>query len=167
MSVTEEELGVVERIEGGAVRARLERLFEADQAAVWAALTEPGQLAQWLAPGEIALFKGGPAKLDFVDSGIVIDSTVAAVDPPRLLQYSWSGPGEPERPLRWETAEAGDGSTRLTLTVTIPAGEDAAKACAGFVAHLQMLAAALYGAPMKFPFDVYKAAREAYKARLL
>jgi len=164
MTWTDEELGAVERTEG-VVRARLERLMEAGQDEVWAALTEPGQLAQWLAPGEIALEPGGPAKLDFVDSGIVIDSTVAAVEAPRLLEYSWSGPGEPERPLRWETSEEG-GSTRLTLTVTVPEGEDAARAFAGWVAHLEMLAAALMGVPMKFPFDRFKAAREAYRERL-
>jgi len=165
MSWTEDELGALERVDGG-VRARLERLIEIDQDAVWAALTDPAQLAQWLAPGEIALEAGGAAKLDFVDSGIVIDSVVTAVEAPWLLEYSWSSLGEPDRPLRWETRDE-DGSTRVTLTVTVPEGEDAARACAGWVAHLEMLAAALFGAPMKFPFDRFKAAREAYNARLL
>ena len=41
-----------------------------------------------LAPGEIELRKGGSAKLDSVDSGIVIDSTVSECEVPRLLEYS-------------------------------------------------------------------------------
>ena len=56
--------------------------------------------------------------------------------------------------------------THLTLTVGIPAGEDAAKACAGFEGHLEMLAAALEGVPIKFPFDVFLAARKAYGQQL-
>ncbi len=52
------------------------------------------------------------------------------------------------------------------LFVAVPEGEDAARACAGWVAHLEMLHAALFGVPMKFPFDRFKAAREAYKERL-
>src|SRR3990167_8599049 len=54
---------------------------------VWAALTEPDRLAQWLAPGRIELREGGVARLDFADSGIVIDSTVTAVEPMRRLEY--------------------------------------------------------------------------------
>ena len=97
------------------------------------------------------------------DSGIVIDSKVSAFDPPRLLEYSWSGPGEPERPLRWEL-EPEDGGTRLALTVSILDNEDIARTCAGWEAHLMMLHAALEGVPMKFPFDRFKATREQYKA---
>ena len=80
-----------------------------------------------------------------------------------MIEYSWSAPGEPERPVRWEVA-AKDGGTKLVLTVRIPDSEDIAKSCAGWEAHLQMLLAALDGAPIKFPFDRFKAAREAYKS---
>ena len=164
MSWTDEELGTLERVPGG-VRGRLERVIEHSPDEIWAALTDPTQLPQWLAPGEIALTPGGAARLNFIDSGTVIDSVVTAVEAPRLLEYSWSSPGEPDRPVRWETTPEGD-ATRVNLTVTIPEGEDAGRACAGWVAHLEMLAAALEGAPMKFPFDRFKAAREVYKARL-
>ena len=42
-------------------------------------LTDPQRLAEWLAPGTIALEPGGAAKLNFTDSGTVIDSTVTAM----------------------------------------------------------------------------------------
>ena len=90
---------------------------------------------------------------------------VLAFEPLKLLSYSWSHVGEPERPLRWELEAVGS-DTRLVLTVGIPAGEDAAKACAGFEGHLEMLAAALEGVPIKFPFDLFLAARAAYRAQL-
>lgn len=151
--------------EGPMVVATLRREIAADPQAVWTALTAPEQLPQWLAPGTIELRPGGAVRLDFGDSGVVVDSTVSAVEPGRLLEYSWSGPGEALRPVRWEI-EAKECGTRLTLTLTLPASEDVARSCAGWEAHLEMLAAALEGVPIKFPFESFKAAREAYKAQL-
>ena len=157
----DEDLGTLRKV-GDRLEGRIERLIEHDQQAVWNMLTVPERLAEWLAPGTIELRRGGAAKLNFTDSGIVIDSEVTEYDPPRLLEYSWSGPGEPLRPLRWELAPAESG-TRLTLTVSIPANEDIARTCAGWEAHLMMLAAALEGVPIKFPFDRFKTTREQYK----
>jgi uncharacterized protein YndB with AHSA1/START domain len=158
------ELGTIRRTRG-AFEAQFERFLEHDQNTVWSMLTDPARLPEWLAPGELSQRKGGPAKLTFADSGTVIDSTVSAIDAPRLIEYSWSGPGEPERPVRWETTAQRDG-TRVTLTVRVPDTEDIARTCAGWDAHLLMLLAAIDGAPIKFPFDRFKAARESYKARV-
>ena len=66
--------------------------------------------------------------------------------------------------MRWETFAQG-GGTRLVLTLRIPQTEDIARSCAGWEAHLLMLHAALEGVPIKFPFDRFKATREAYKSR--
>jgi len=150
---------------GELIEARLTALIDDHLERVWAALTEPGELVQWLAPGAIELRPGGAVKLDFADSGIVIDSQVTAVKPLHLLEYSWSGPSEPVRPVRWELEPVGP-MVRLTLTLGVPASEDVARSCAGWAAHLEMLVAALAGIPIKFPFEVFKAARETYKSRL-
>lgn len=147
------------------MEVRLSRVFDDDVERVWAALTEPQHLVQWLAPGEIELCAGGAARLNFTDSGIVIDSTVTAIEPLHLLEYSWSGPGEPHRPVRWEIQPEGE-AVRLDLTLVLPADEDAGRACAGWAAHLEMLAAALAGVPMKFPLEIFKEARDAYRAQL-
>jgi len=162
MSDDDAELGTIKRTRG-CFEARLERFLEHDQTSVWAMLTDPARLPEWLAPGELSQRKGGPAKLNFPESGTIINSTVSAIDAPRLIEYSWSGPGEPERPVRWETV-AQDGGTRLILTLRIPDTEDIARSCAGWEAHLQMLLAAVEGVPIKFPFERFKATRESYKA---
>lgn len=94
------------RREGGYVEARFQQHSTMAAGAVWRFLTEPGPLAQWLTPGEIELRVDGRVKLDFIASGIPIDSRVKACEPLRLLEYSWSGAGEPERPLRWRLAPA-------------------------------------------------------------
>jgi uncharacterized protein YndB with AHSA1/START domain len=161
-SLQDQELGTIKRADG-----RFEaRITRDDAAAVWKMLTESSLLPQWLAPGELSQHKGGPAKLDFPESGINVDSVVTAIDPPRLIEYSWSGKGEVERPLRWEIVPA-PGGTQLTLSLSIPDSEDVARTCAGWEAHLEMLAAAMEGVPIKFPFERFKTARDAYRALLV
>lgn len=151
---------------GDGYASTLERTYAGhDCAAVWHMLTDPASLAQWIAPGTIEARVGGRAHIDFQDSGILIDSVVTAFDPPHVLAYSWSSGDQPLRPLRFGLAAVADG-TRLALTVGTPAGEDPAKACAGFEGHLEMLAAALEGVPIKFPFDLYKSARAGYARQL-
>lgn len=156
--------GTITRTRTG-FEGRLQRRYPHPPDALWAMLTTPAEFAKWIAPGTMALKKGGRVHIDFADSGTVIDSTLTEYEPQRLLEYSWSSGDEPPRPLRWELAADGDG-TRLTLTVHTPAGEDAAKACAGFEGHLDMLAGALEGVPIKFPFDHFVAARKAYSQML-
>ena len=150
---------------GDVTEARLSRVLDDSLDRVWAALTESEELVKWLAPGSVELSVGGAAKLNFTDSGIVIDSKVTEIEPLSVLEYSWSGPGEPARPLRWEIRPKGD-EVQLDLSLRLPAGEDAGRACAGWDAHLEMLAAALAGVPIKFPFELFKAARDAYRAQL-
>ncbi len=162
MTQDNEKLGTINSV-NGRYEARLERFLAHDQLVVWAMLTEPERIMEWLAPGEIELRKGGAAKLNFTDSGTVIDSTVSEFEPPSLLEYSWSSPGKPTRPVRWETAPV-TGGTRLTLTLQIPEDEDIARSCAGWEAHLMMLLAAIEGVPIKFPFERFQATREAYKS---
>jgi uncharacterized protein YndB with AHSA1/START domain len=132
---------------------------------VWAALTKPEIRVQWLAPGTIELRRGGAAKLAFEDSGIVIDSKVTACQPLSLLEFSWSGPGEPERPVRFELEPIGP-AVDLTVTISVPTEEDAGRACAGWAAHLEMLITTLAGVPTKFPFELFKAARGLYRMQL-
>ena len=160
MSDVNRELSTIEKT-GGVWRATLKRHLGQDRTDVWASLTNPARFVDWLAPGEIELKEGGDAKLNFVDSGIVIDSKVSAFEEGAVLEYSWSSADEPDRPVRYELADRDDG-TALTLTLTMPDDEDIAKSAAGWEAHLMMLMAALEGVPVKFPFERYQSTRGAY-----
>ena len=164
MTDQNEALGSIEHRDD-CYHARLERTLSHSPAAVWAMLTDPAKMIDWLAPGEIELKDGGAAKLNFVDSGIVIDSTVSAFEPERILEYSWSSPGEPQRPVRYEIEPLG-AETRLILELTTPDDEDIARSCAGWEAHLMMLLAAIEGVPIKFPFERFVATRESYNQLL-
>jgi uncharacterized protein YndB with AHSA1/START domain len=162
MADDDTELGTIRRL-GNMFEATIVRSFDHDQPTLWAMLTDPAKLPLWLAPGALSQRKGGAAQLNFPESGINVDSLITEIEPPRLIEYSWSSPGQPQRPLRWEILPAAGGA-KLTLTLRIPENEDIARTCAGWDAHLDMLAAALEGVPIKFPFERFKAAREAYKA---
>ncbi|MEO8839258.1 MAG: SRPBCC family protein [Herbaspirillum sp.] len=155
------QVGRIRRVSSG-FEGQIERLIKHDRNTVWRMLVEPQALAQWLAPGSIELRIGGAVHIDFADSGTVIDSTVLKLDAPKLLEYSWSSGNDPERLLRWKLITVDEG-TRLVLTLRIPVGEDAARACAGFEGHLEMLAAALEGVPIHFPVDLFLKARRAYQ----
>lgn len=100
MTDKNDSLGIIEESDGNYI-ATLEREIEHKSENVWSMLIDPSRLVDWLAPGEIESCEGGMAKLDFVDCGIVIDSKITAYQQGQLLEYSWSGPGEPERPIRW------------------------------------------------------------------
>lgn len=161
MEKDDDQLGRITHL-GNGVEVRLERVIEHDRYAVWRMLTESQGLAQWLAPGFVEIRTGGIVHIDFADSGTTIESTVLQLDPPRLLEYSWSSGDDPARPLRWELNAVEEG-TQLVLTLRLPATEDIAKACAGFDAHLEMLAAALEGVPIRFPLDHFLKTRRAYQ----
>jgi uncharacterized protein YndB with AHSA1/START domain len=144
---------------------RMTRRFDEAPGQVWRTMTEPASLPLWLAVGRIELKLGGAVRLDFEGSGTVIDSEVLAFEAGAMLEFSWSQPGEPLRPVRWDLAADGGGS-QLTITIKTPHGEDPGRACAGWEAHMAMLAAALAGAPIGFPFEVFKAAREGYRPKV-
>ena len=81
--------GVVERREGRTV-LRYERRLRHPVAEVWAALTEPARLREWLADADVELAQGGAVQLRWLNTddegnGAVMVGTVTALDPPRLL----------------------------------------------------------------------------------
>jgi uncharacterized protein YndB with AHSA1/START domain len=103
---------------------------------VWAALTEPEQLAAWSpytadrnlgTPGEATLMMiGGETELK-------LPAVVRRAEPPVLLEYSWGADL-----LRWELVGTGAG-TRLTLRHTVEDPDWLAKVAAGW--HLCLVVA--------------------------
>ena len=110
-------LGTVRELSDG-YELQFERHFRQPVAKVWAALTTPAELAQWLAPGEIEMTLGGRVALAFTEGDTVIDGAITAFDPPRLLEFTWTDRGADLGFVRWELAHE-DGGTHLVLTHTI------------------------------------------------
>jgi uncharacterized protein YndB with AHSA1/START domain len=162
-----EDLGSVEEAEGRKT-LRFERRFAHPVEKVWSALTEPEQLAGWLAAAdELELAVGGRVVLRWLNTegrqdweryGVILpddfdpeaeevaSGTFTAVDPPRLLEMDTDAFGV----LRWELRHTGSGCT-LTFTNTLPedfADEMAPQTLAGWHSHLDMLSDALDGRPI-------------------
>ena len=128
---------------------RFERCLAQPVEKVWAALTDPAQLAQWLAPGELELMLGGRVYLAFTDGDGVIAGRVTAITPPRLLEFTWTDEDDDFGYVRWELATE-EGGTRLILTHTVPesARGFGLPALAGWHTLLDQLAALLDGQPL-------------------
>ncbi|MDP9364426.1 MAG: SRPBCC family protein [Chloroflexota bacterium] len=151
--------GTVRRVAGGH-ELRFERFLPHPIGRVWAALTESDALAAWLAPGEFDLVPGGRAHLAFANTGHVLDGRVVAVEPPRLLAYTW---GEGHGVVRWELSSA-DGGTRLVLTHVFPVAAEAPSFLAGWHTHLELLALALSGEPASWPWGRWHELHARYAA---
>jgi uncharacterized protein YndB with AHSA1/START domain len=154
--------GTVEMI-GGRHVLSFERNLVHPVERVWAALTEPKELAGWLAEADLELAEGGSIVLRWQNQvseeeaqryGIelpeddpgppVVRGTVTRLDPPRLIEWDTDGHGL----LRWELREQGSGCV-LTFTNTLPPGAEfpIEQALAGWHMHLELLEEALAGRP--------------------
>lgn len=93
------------------VEIRFERDLAHPIDKVWAALTDPQRLKEWLAEAEIDLRVGGRVHL----KGDEIESTVTELDPPKLIQYGWKSAEWDGGQIRWELEPTSNG-TRLVFT---------------------------------------------------
>ena len=169
--------GTVREI-AGSYELRFERELSHPMDKVWAALTDPMVYGKWLAEkGEIELRIGG--RVSMPEHGI--ESTVTAIDPPKLIEYGWKGPDWDGGTVRWEL-DTSDGGTRLVLThrmrklsedeerdfrkrfPELPEGwEQLSSTLAGWHSLLELLPPALDGTPEPFSMDRWKELDEHYK----
>ena len=143
-------LGTLHTRPDGRYELRFERRLAHPVAKVWRALTEPEHLQPWfpatvdldLTPGAKVRFELLPeaqAWHGIADEDMVSYGEIVAVDPPRLLEYTWSG-----ETLRWELEPTADGC-RLRLTNVFDDRAIAADDGAGWHVGLEALNAALDG----------------------
>lgn len=110
---------------------------------VWAALTIPEPVADWLAPAEIELKVGGRYELRFHDGADVMIGVITRIEPPRLLELTWRESGCPGSVLVFSLAAVG---CRLTLTHAFPREvNDVRGFVSGWRQHLEGVAAACDG----------------------
>lgn len=96
-----------------------EVLLPADPEDVWAALTDPDRLAEWLADEvELDLEPGGEATFRWED-GEVRTGFVEAIEPPALLALWWRAEGEELSRVEL-TLEAVSGGTLLRVVELRP-----------------------------------------------
>ena len=111
--------GAITKVADGVYDLRFERRYALPIETVWAALTEPARLSDWLALAEVDLRLGGVIALEWPQMGDRNDGLIVALEPPRLLAYTWSEPdGAPGSVVRWALSETPDGC-RLMMTHTL------------------------------------------------
>jgi uncharacterized protein YndB with AHSA1/START domain len=152
---------VHERADG--YQLRFERRLRHPVEKVWSALTNPSQLAQWFAPGEIELTLGGKVYLAFTDGDGVVDGRVTAIEPPRVLEFTWTDEGNDLGFVRWELS-AEESGTRLVLTHTLPETARAAglPSLAGWHSLLEKLEVLLNGLPVSSVPDRWQEFHDQY-----
>jgi uncharacterized protein YndB with AHSA1/START domain len=109
--------------ESGEHEVRFDRRYGQPTGKVWAALTEPKVLANWLGDIEIEPRVGGKYIIHFrAPETVVMTGTITAFEPERLLAYTWlENYGMPQSHIRWELSPDGAGC-RLILTHRYPPG---------------------------------------------
>jgi uncharacterized protein (TIGR02246 family) len=154
------------KVSGGDGRYTLqyERLLQHPIEAVWRALTEPYEIAGWLAEAEIDPVVGGRMLLHWLNGDTTARGTVTRYDPPRLLEFDTDIHGR----LRWQLEPATDGCL-LRFTVDVALSDDhLISLLAGWHVHLDFLGEALDGRRIdwpNWPLDRWQALYDRYAAR--
>jgi uncharacterized protein YndB with AHSA1/START domain len=120
--------------------------------AVWAALTDPDELAAWLGRGTIEAREGGQVSVrtgpgDRPEQQRLIAGRVLTWDPPRVLAHEWLQPGLDLSVVRYELEPDGEG-TVLRFTHRRSVSATATGGRAGWHAYLDRLGAHLDGLPV-------------------
>jgi uncharacterized protein len=146
--MTATELGAL-REDGERCAVRFERLYDFRAEELWAALTDPDQLRGWLAHvRSLDLRVGGTVDFAFAEDDVV-RGEILALEPGRMLEYTWTYPGEDESVVRFELVPREHGTLllldhrRLNRSAGVGYG-------AGWHAHLDMLEATLAGRSAEF-----------------
>jgi uncharacterized protein YndB with AHSA1/START domain len=153
--------GIVQRIDGNYVM-RFERHLKHPVEKVWAAITDPNQLVQWLARAEVELVPGGKFELRFDNTDSATLGTVREVSAPNLLEFIWNSPGAENTVVRWVLQPEGEGC-RLVLTHTLAVPDPLPSMLAGWHVHLDILSTALIGQPIAWPWQRWEELHERYK----
>jgi uncharacterized protein YndB with AHSA1/START domain len=138
---------------------------------VWAALTMPERIADWLAEATIEpdLRIGARFALHFAEGDYRMAGEIIELDPPRLIAWTWPDPkGEGTATpslVRFELQPDGDGCI-LTLSNGGLTRPDLESVAAGWHTHLEGLQRAADGLPTAWSVEREKVHIRRYKAAI-
>jgi uncharacterized protein YndB with AHSA1/START domain len=113
--MSEIDLGTYTRRADGKLDIRFERSYPRPVQIVWAALTEPERLSDWMGVSHVEPRVGG--RLDTIqDSAAPSSGKVLVWDPPKVLEFSWSNKDAPDSVVRYELMPDGASGTRMVFT---------------------------------------------------
>jgi uncharacterized protein YndB with AHSA1/START domain len=153
----------IERV-GDLYVLRFERRLSHPVERVWAALTEPEQLKQWLAAAEIDPNPGGPFILHFDNIDHTMPGRVIRYEPPRLFEHTFGD--DANGVVRWELLDD-EGDCLLRLSHMVHVSAEMANFASGWHTHLELLEAALNGVPEAWNWDRWHGHKRRYADRVL
>jgi len=109
------DLGTYTRRADGKLDIRFERTYPRPVGTVWAALTEPERLADWMGKSSVEPRVGGKF-LTIQDSAAPLTGEVRVWEPPKVLEFSWSNKDAPDSVVRYELTPDGKTGTRMVFT---------------------------------------------------
>jgi uncharacterized protein YndB with AHSA1/START domain len=112
----------------GRPAVRFQRTYPHPIERVWAAVTEPDELAHWF-PSRVQIDPRPGGTIEFFDDPNMAPTTgtILAFEPPRRLAFTWSGDE-----LIFDLQPADDGGCMLTLVNVLEAPDTAARNAAGW-----------------------------------
>ena len=132
----------------GRPAVRFQRLLPHPPAEVWAWLTQPPKLADWLGDVDVDLRPGGAFRIRFAMAPVVMEGEITEVDALRRLAMIWREPWfeNDDVLLSFDLAPHG-ADTLLVLTHLFPADYDPQDYLAGWHEFLDAIEDALSGRP--------------------
>ncbi len=157
--------GTVVLEEHGAA-VRFERFLPHGIETVWAAITEPAQLAQWFGPAHIEAWEGGAVELTpegppAPEEARRVTGRVLTWEPPHVFEYESRQEVSGTTAVRYEL-RAVEGGVALILTHRRLDPEAAGGFAPGWGAYLDRLEAHVAGAPLPEWMERYEAAEAAH-----
>ncbi|NLU75902.1 SRPBCC family protein [Streptomyces sp. HNM0575] len=131
----------------GRPAVRFQRTYPYPVERLWAAITEPGELAHWF-PSAVRMEARAGGKIEFSDDPNLeaMTGTVLVHEPPRRLAFTWGGDE-----LHFEIDPVDDGGCALTLINVLEAENTAARNAAGWTVCLTELGRHVSGATAQGP----------------
>lgn len=143
--------GVIRR-EADEFSVRFERYLDYPVTRVWDAISQPAEMARWLADVSLDPRPGGTIEIRFFHADSVSRGNITRINPPTLLEYTWQENGGPVSLVRWELFEEGAGKSRLVLT-HLKLDSEIPSFAAGWHTHLDLLGQVLDGLRPSFSWD--------------
>jgi uncharacterized protein YndB with AHSA1/START domain len=146
--------------DGDSYVLRFERRIDHPIGDVWEAIATPEGIRGWLGSARIDLVGGGAVRLQFDKTvGNVVEGHVTAVEPPRVLEYTF---GQDDSVLRWELRPDGDHATALVLTHRLPSSESLPETLAGWHTLIELIPAAIAGDDPQWSKERWEEVRAGY-----
>lgn len=116
LNMATENLGILKKKPEG-YEVTLERVYPHNLKKVWDALINPEKISIWFTDMKMDLVPGGKITFWFQDEARTeMYGKVLAVEPEKLLEYTWENDDASYEQARWELFEEGPKATRLVLT---------------------------------------------------